>query len=55
MMIMRKKYSSPDLEMIRFQLNKGVMVDTIVTSAPEQTDAGGGYTPSNPEDPFGYL
>ena len=55
MMIMRKKYSSPDLELIRFQLNNGVMADIIITSNPEQTDLGGGYTPSSPEDPFGSL
>lgn len=48
---MKKEYTTPELELIMLTVSH----DVLALSDPEQTDAGGGYTPSNPDDPFGDL
>ena len=52
---MKTIYSTPDFEIIRFQLKDGVLADVVAASKPEQTDAGGGYTPTDPADPFSGM
>ena len=48
---MKREYTTPEIEMIKLTITSFVLA----LSDPEPTDSGGGYTPSDPEDPFSTM
>ena len=48
---MKREYTTPEIEMIKLTITSFVLA----LSDPEPTDSGGGYTPSDPADPFNGM